>query len=363
MRDGLSGARVLVACAVAVFLLAAGCGGSPEPSPESFASNEDDPEALTAVSCTSSTTKNTYSATTKQGTIAVKNTGITTWSSFSVTFNVTTGDHCSNAIVPSGAKLSPLTGTGTTAHTTSNVCTFTWSKATLAPGATKTFTYATTTAAAGAATHIVAHSTSCGAGFLGPQNPSCVALHTPMTPGAFPQTTFESQPSYIPNNVIVLTLDDVPDSTWTAADLTWLKANNLKIDFFANTENWGGPLSDLQEILADGHHLGNHTVHHHHLAPGGGMDGIAHCTDATCVEDEIVGVEQTVSMLTSGATPHLTRFRAPFGEPYQAGSASDQALVEPVVAKYGVAINWNFTRRKARARFGYKRNQFRRSGN
>jgi peptidoglycan/xylan/chitin deacetylase (PgdA/CDA1 family) len=67
-----------------------------------------------------------------------------------------------------------------------------------------------------------------------------------------------------------------------------------------------------------------------------------HCTDASCEKSEITGVESTVDMLTGGATKNLTRFRAPFGEPYQAGNASDQALVEPTVAQYAVEVNWNF---------------------
>jgi peptidoglycan/xylan/chitin deacetylase (PgdA/CDA1 family) len=67
-----------------------------------------------------------------------------------------------------------------------------------------------------------------------------------------------------------------------------------------------------------------------------------HCSDSACVDAELSGVELTVGMLTGGMTPHLTRFRAPFGEPYQAGTPAEQMLVEPVVANYAVEINWNF---------------------
>jgi peptidoglycan/xylan/chitin deacetylase (PgdA/CDA1 family) len=170
-----------------------------------------------------------------------------------------------------------------------------------------------------------------------------------------PQTTFEPQPAYIPNNMIILTLDDGPDGvgcggqSCTVLDNQFFMQNGIKADFFINTANrcevapMFGCYAYAQQLIAAGHYIANHTVHHYHLAPGGGTgDGIMHCSDATCVDGELSGVEQTVSMLTNGATPHLTRFRAPFGEPYQTGSTSDQMLVEPVVARYAVAVNWNF---------------------
>jgi peptidoglycan/xylan/chitin deacetylase (PgdA/CDA1 family) len=172
------------------------------------------------------------------------------------------------------------------------------------------------------------------AGFRGPQNPNCTPLHAPMEPGMYPQTDFSPQPAYIPSNVIVITLDDVPQDTWTVQDLDFLKANGLHIDFFVNTMNWAGmeayPL--IQRFFTDGHYVGNHTVHHPHLAT----------LSPDAIDSEILSVESTIDMLTGGSVPHLTRFRAPYGEPYQAGSAADMALVYPVVAKYAVHIAWNF---------------------
>jgi peptidoglycan/xylan/chitin deacetylase (PgdA/CDA1 family) len=129
---------------------------------------------------------------------------------------------------------------------------------------------------------------------------------------------------------------------WTPMDLQWLKSNSLIVDFFINTMNWGGPDSAIQQMFTDGHHLGNHTIHHWHLAPGGGVDGIMHCMDSTCVDSEISGNETAINTIIGGSKPHLTRFRAPFGEPFQSGSASDLALVQPIVAQYAVEINWNF---------------------
>ena len=161
-------------------------------------------------------------------------------------------------------------------------------------------------------------------------------------PGAYPQTDFNPQPPYIPNDTLVLTLDDGPDSTITAKVLDLLKARNVKATYFVNTENWGGPLSLITRMINEGHEIANHTVHHHHLGAGGGMDGIPHETTTAGIETELAGVETALGTLTNNAITRLTLVRAPFGEPYQAGSAADQALVYPVVAKHGVAINWNF---------------------
>jgi peptidoglycan/xylan/chitin deacetylase (PgdA/CDA1 family) len=150
----------------------------------------------------------------------------------------------------------------------------------------------------------------------------------------YPQTTFEPQPAYIPKNVIVITLDDVPSDTITPMDLDWLKANDLHVDMFINTMNWSGmegwPI--ITRMYDEGHYLGNHTVHHDHLP----MD------TADKIETEITDDEATIGMLTGGKVPNMTRLRAPYGEPYQAMDAAGMALVAPIVAKYAVHIAWNF---------------------
>jgi hypothetical protein len=52
--------------------------------------------------------------------------------------------HCTADAVPQGATLTPLTGSGTSAHTTGSHCIFTWTNTTaLAKGGTKTFNYST----------------------------------------------------------------------------------------------------------------------------------------------------------------------------------------------------------------------------
>jgi peptidoglycan/xylan/chitin deacetylase (PgdA/CDA1 family) len=178
-------------------------------------------------------------------------------------------------------------------------------------------------------------------------------MGTPMDPGMAPQTGFEPTPSYIPNNVIVITLDDVPGTNGpagtpdvTGADLQFFKSKNMHVDFFINTMNYGGPDADIVQMSTDGHYLGNHTIHHYHLGQPNPGDGIMACkSDPTCVENEVSGNETAINTIVGGSKPHLTRFRAPFGEPYQGdpmNTASDLAAVSAVVAKYAVAFNWNF---------------------
>jgi peptidoglycan/xylan/chitin deacetylase (PgdA/CDA1 family) len=185
-------------------------------------------------------------------------------------------------------------------------------------------------------------------------------LGTPADPGMTPQTTFDPQPSYIPNNMIILTLDDGPDgsgctglsgdsASCTVLANEFFMQQGMKVDFFVNTQNrcvvapMNGCYTYAQQLIQAGHYIGNHTVHHYHLARGGGMgDGIMHCLDSACVQSEITGVESTIGMLTNGMTTNLTRFRAPFGEPYQSGAAQDQVLVGQTVARYAVEVNWNF---------------------
>jgi peptidoglycan/xylan/chitin deacetylase (PgdA/CDA1 family) len=149
-------------------------------------------------------------------------------------------------------------------------------------------------------------------------------------PGEFPQTDFDPQPPYIPNDTLVLTIDDVPDTNNTPLILDILKARNIKATFFINTMNWGGPDSLIKRMIDEGHEIANHTVHHPHLPTTSDIEG------------EIAGVETAIDTISGGTIKRLTLFRAPYGEPYQSGTDAEKALVLPIVAKHAVAINWNF---------------------
>jgi peptidoglycan/xylan/chitin deacetylase (PgdA/CDA1 family) len=65
------------------------------------------------------------------------------------------------------------------------------------------------------------------------------------------------------------------------------------------------------------------------------------CTDTSkpSCTDEITGVEDVVNRRSNGGRPHLTRFRAPYGEPFQA-SGTGLAQVQAAVAKYAVEVGW-----------------------
>ena len=183
----------------------------------------------------------------------------------------------------------------------------------------------------------------------------------------FPALGFETQPPYIPNDTLIPTFDDVPDgpdptlpgSPYTTADLSFFDANNMHMDFFINTNNWCGPIvgnpavddaqcyASLIDILKL-HNPANHTIHHVHmgsdLPPDTTMmpptpqscDGAS--SGITC-DAEMQGVESVIGTMSNGGRPHLTRFRAPFGEPFQT-SGVGLADVQAVVAKYAVHVGW-----------------------
>jgi peptidoglycan/xylan/chitin deacetylase (PgdA/CDA1 family) len=148
---------------------------------------------------------------------------------------------------------------------------------------------------------------------------------------------FAARPSYLDPNVIVLTFDDGPDRTYTPRVLDILRDEGVKASFFINTDNQTMVASDgaaqglLRRIVAEGHELATHTVHHLDLA----------VQSAEKIEEEIVGVEATVRAVFGAGAPPLTLLRAPFGRPYQsaAGSAAYQK-VAPVVARHAVHIGW-----------------------
>ena len=213
-------------------------------------------------------------------------------------------------------------------------------------------------------------------------NPKCTALGTPAPLSSFPGIGFDmaydgptfSTPTYIPKDVIIPTLDDVTDGPdpvttppdgysngeWTKTILQFLDANNMHWDFFMNTNNWDGPITgdptkddpdgynNFVDILSK-HYPANHTVHHIHMgynvAPDPmsgvpqGCDGAL--TTVTC-DAEMSGVEAVVSKISAKGRPHLTRFRPPYGEPYQFNMPGNLADVEPAVAKYAVWVGWNF---------------------
>lgn len=189
-------------------------------------------------------------------------------------------------------------------------------------------------------------------------NPECKPYKTAAAIEANPETGFDEKPDFIPNDVIIPTLDDVPDDVmstpdqahgsggWTTKDLAWLDAHHMHWDLFINTDNAcdlvdspapEGCTKAIADVLKN-HYPANHTVHHYHLGTAA-ADG---CGDAACVKTELQGVETFINMASGGARPHLTRFRAPFGEPYQEGpGAPGYNFVPGAVSPFAVSIGWN----------------------
>jgi peptidoglycan/xylan/chitin deacetylase (PgdA/CDA1 family) len=196
-------------------------------------------------------------------------------------------------------------------------------------------------------------------------NPKCEPHTSPQAIGTFPEIGFETKPSYIPNDVVIPTFDDVPDQPYTSADgelynnfgegdwtrqmLDFFDANNLHMDFFINVNNFcdvektASCKAVVQRILKS-HNAANHTMHHIHMGSALPYDadvlsnnGCGAGSDKLSCDDEIQGVSDFLKTL--GAQNPLTRFRAPYGEPFQAGGGSLSAM-KTVVAKYAVHVGW-----------------------
>jgi len=152
----LSTTRVLFFATLVGTLSAAACSGTGRED-----SGTADSEELSA-SCSLSITQNSYDGPNAWGTIQLKNAGPSAASGYVVQFDVPSGAHCTNDAVPSGATLSPLSGSGSSAATKSNHCVFTFTGS-LASGATKSFNYSTDSTSFSKASNAAASSASCGA--------------------------------------------------------------------------------------------------------------------------------------------------------------------------------------------------------
>jgi peptidoglycan/xylan/chitin deacetylase (PgdA/CDA1 family) len=156
---------------------------------------------------------------------------------------------------------------------------------------------------------------------------------------ANPQIDFSPRPSYLPDNTIVLTFDDGPDSTNTARVLDILRSRNVRATFFINSQNYTDIETDpnaqavLRRIVNEGHELGNHTARHLDLST----------LSEDSIEDEISRVEEAVRDIVSPSR-RLTLLRAPFGIPYDPdGDTSGFPKVAPIVARHAVHIGWSIT--------------------
>ncbi len=133
---------------------------------------------------------------------------------------------------------------------------------------------------------------------------------------------------------IALTFDDGPDWSYTQRVLDTLKSTGVRATFFINTKNaidvdnnsTGRAL--VQRMVNEGHHVGNHTVHHQDLG-----------STSTNVSAELTGVLTTLRNVAPSAL--ATRlWRAPYGNPWF-GPQSRLDTLAPTFAKAGVHIGWD----------------------
>ncbi len=210
---------------------------------------------------------------------------------------------------------------------------------------------------------------------------------------AFPNIGFDptydlgataNQPVYIPNDVIIPTLDDAPDGAdtnggpgsndgytpgeWTITDLAFLDSIGEHWDFFLNSNNWAPVTANPGDGTcdADGYNayvdiLKNHFPANHtqdHVQMGGDFQGDTACTIAGGTESaccdcdlcknvdctaQLASIETLVAAISNNGRPHLTRFRYPYGYPMESPPVfSELAVVQPKVAKFAVSVGWHF---------------------
>ena len=174
----------------------------------------------------------------------------------------------------------------------------------------------------------------------------------------YPQIDFTVRPTYLPTNLLVLTFDDGPDSLDdtnpantdnTRKVLDVLMQKGVHATFFINTNNYTDVTMDdqaksyIQRMYREGHEIGNHTVHHDHLGVAGTPTDPGAPTAAD-IEAEITGVPDVLRRadVLGSCAPHLTLFRAPYGEPYQPPNDTTPryGLVAPIVARHAVEVGW-----------------------
>lgn len=154
------------------------------------------------------------------------------------------------------------------------------------------------------------------------------------------EINFDGRPSYIANNVVVLTFDDGPDWFNTEKVLNVLKDKNAFATFFINVNNWANldndkPMQDLvRRMVNEGHELASHSYSHPHLPTLSPAD----------IDAQLIRVETSVQNIFGPNAPLLTMFRSPYGEPYQGNNPSLPSqgfqLVAPIVARHAVHIGW-----------------------
>lgn len=101
---------------------------------------------------------------------------------------------------------------------------------------------------------------------------------------------------------VSLTFDDGPDPKWTPQVLDLLAVHNVKATFFLLGPNAEAHPDLVKRIVAEGHRLGNHSVHH---------DTAMDKKDAAYQSAEILDAKSMIDRASGGAP--LSYYRAPGG--------------------------------------------------
>jgi len=113
---------------------------------------------------------------------------------------------------------------------------------------------------------------------------------------------------------LALTFDDGPDPDWTPAILQILKDKHVPASFFMIGSNMEAHPGLVQQVLAEGHEVGNHTYTHPNLAD----------TPETAVRLELNATQRLFQALTGRS---LTLFRSPY---LSDSNPSDADEIEPI---------------------------------
>jgi peptidoglycan/xylan/chitin deacetylase (PgdA/CDA1 family) len=101
--------------------------------------------------------------------------------------------------------------------------------------------------------------------------------------------------------IIALTFDDGPNGQATLQTLEILKKENIKATFFLVGDNVKYYPAIARRVVADGHEVGNHSMHHAHLLQ---------LETSNEIKDDLAETNQAIFGAT-GQTPKF--FRPPFG--------------------------------------------------
>jgi peptidoglycan/xylan/chitin deacetylase (PgdA/CDA1 family) len=153
-------------------------------------------------------------------------------------------------------------------------------------------------------------------------------------------------------NEVALTFDDGPNQAVTPRLLEVLARHNVRATFFAIGSYARQHPALVREVVAAGHILGNHTMHHPRLS----------IESAARIRQELAGCNAVLEDITGAA---MRFFRPPFGarRPYVLRAARETGLT-PVLWNVS-GDDWKpigHSRILARLEVGIERNQARRRG-